>query len=276
MRFFFGFLLNSNTPPTSKMVSVRESSNCENCMYLLNSWFFHITPEYELDPDFDKTLWGSGSGNFYGSGEGMPDEITVFEKPFAIDIYPTSHMLSSLFQDKYDKSHVNIGSSKGILKITTPDKNVFEFSGAPWYIYCDSEYGYVGHWESYEYFECKEGEYIINWLAEDIIKNQNIYLDATVKWDGYAWKILENKTWSEVSCSIPSSQNCNVNTNCECGITNCQKGWLRLKMPDKIELVKYFSGGEVSFNTGSTTGTATGYMDCLDDMKEYSLSIDVK
>jgi len=110
------------------------------------------------------------------------------------------------------------------------------------------------------------------------------YNSATMEWPtfhhdkmrtglyGYEEEIIE----PNITCSIPSSPNCNVSTNCQCNVTICQNGWLRARMPDKTEVVKYFSSGTVSFNTGSVTGAATGYISCIDDKKEYVASINVK
>jgi len=75
------------------------------------------------------------------------------------------------------------------------------------------------------------------------------------------------------ACTIPSSPSCDVNTICECEVTVCQNGWLRARLPDNAEFVKYFTSGSVAFNTGSATGDGVGYISCRDDGKEYSVDI---
>lgn len=75
-------------------------------------------------------------------------------------------------------------------------------------------------------------------------------------------------------CAIPSSPTCSTGT-CQCTIETCQNGWLRVRTPDNNEITKYFVSGNVEINTGSSSGTANGYISCNDDGKEYPVSIQV-
>lgn len=54
----------------------------------------------------------------------------------------------------------------------------------------------------------------------------------------------------------------------------CQNGWLRARLPDNTEVTKYFTSGNVEIDS-TVSGTATGYISCLDDGKEYPVSFEV-
>lgn len=79
-----------------------------------------------------------------------------------------------------------------------------------------------------------------------------------------------------VTCSIPNSAICLVNSNCQCSVSICQNGWLRARLPDNTEFTKYFTSGNVTFNSDTKAGTANAYISCRDDKKEYYSAIEIK
>jgi hypothetical protein len=79
----------------------------------------------------------------------------------------------------------------------------------------------------------------------------------------------------KIVCRFPDSNECKANSYCSCEISNCNTGWIRVRLPDEREFVKYFTDGKTSFNPGSNKGVTTVYISCLDDGKEYSYSFSV-
>ncbi len=72
-----------------------------------------------------------------------------------------------------------------------------------------------------------------------------------------------------------SCPECYKDSICTCYI-NCSKGWIRIKLPNNFEFVKYFENGSVSFSTQSIAGIAYGVISCLDNGEENSIEIEIK
>jgi subtilisin family serine protease len=251
-----------NYPPTEKKIYVRDNQYCPNCNYLFYVGYENFTAGFPDMPFFEALFYNGGN---YPGLTSLPQKINVMEKPFTLNITTDYDILPKglLFKlyDKYGKI-VNFATRKDILKVTKPDGTTVSSQGPHWKIDCSSS----------DIGTCQVGDYVILWKVYDVIKDQNVSIKTRANWNGNKWTVLEN---IELGCDIPDSTECSVSSMCSCSVNNCNSGWIRARLPDEREFVKYFTDGKASFNSGSTKGTTTVYISCLDDAKEYSYSFSV-
>ncbi len=129
-------------------------------------------------------------------------------------------------------------------------------------------------------------------LVLDILNStkRQIHISDGLKWNKtYYFKVFANDGFqdgyetigkftigkSAGHCSFPSSPSCPTGA-CSCNIENCNEGWLRVKLPSGREITHYFENGEVTFLTDNVKGSASGFVSCLDDGKEYNVQIEIK
>jgi hypothetical protein len=217
----------------------------------------------------------------------LEDSVSVLEKPFKLVLGTTPEIkgrcfllspapgrLMGLMQDRYGKTpeqemicpYRNIN---GTLSIKTPEGVVHQFEGGQyWDIYCPYPP------DSTTKIECSKGDYLINWKINDLIKDQDLFLNTMVNWDGEKWTNIG--AIQTLFCSTPGSTTCLVNTDCQCSISNCNSGWIRGRLPDNSEFTKYFTSTSAFIvNSGSKSGTVNSYISCNDNKKEYPISFQI-
>ncbi|MEM2181026.1 MAG: S8 family serine peptidase [Nitrososphaeria archaeon] len=159
-------------PPKSKIVWIRAFPNCVYC-------------DYNILTEYWKSSWPKGWMIvdkyllIQPNKENIPSLITVFEKPFSIDVSSSSSKLRSLIYDKYNKSLVNhyINSQipTGWLKINGSNLNLYIQNGS-WDFECDPT-------------NCLVGDYEFDWYL-GLVKDQRLCLSFKANWNGSNWKIV--------------------------------------------------------------------------------------
>ena len=118
-------------------------------------------------------------------------------------IRPISYFGGCLRSNEFFKSKMNVWGcwetnnlQEGYVKIINPNGQTYysEKNASSWEIFCEEiegEGNYVSHFNQYfPDVPCPEGDYNIEWNFENVINNQNIFLNATVNYNGYWWEII--------------------------------------------------------------------------------------
>jgi len=138
-------------------------------------------------------------------------ELDVIKKPNALRLY---NELSNEFSHPYLRGYLannnyfnfsgypndyidTFNLDRGFVGITTPNEDTYSSlsHGTGFFISCYEEgRNYNLREMFFPEMECVEGDYIIDWDFENIIKDRDIYLDAIVHYDGEDWEIIEENS----------------------------------------------------------------------------------
>jgi len=192
-----------------KNITLFFRDDCLSCKYRI--WGELWDPSSYIDPYIFKEYW-NGREEVYWPGNDKLTDLSFFEDPFSLKLSTeycipnridmcNDGLVRGILHDNFiPQSYAMSESTLGTLYITLPDgtlENVVpdEPSGyysarGAWVLNCDSpSYSFPQILEDTSKF-CQIGDYKIEWIIDDLIKNQVLTLNKIVNYDGDKFTIL--------------------------------------------------------------------------------------
>ncbi len=145
--------------------------------------------------------------------------LNIIEKPDALKllvdnsqtIYPLSYLIGYLHTNNNISIHENIPNGyiftnkiqNGRVTITNPNNRVYssQSNGSNFFIMCynrgviqDNSHLFSIYNIGFREMECVDGNYTIRWAFTNIIKDEDLYLNAIVHYDGENWSITNQNS----------------------------------------------------------------------------------